>query len=96
MPSVRIGSNKYQFKNHWFDSTRVRTCVVQIPRSSRTGDRRFTHSATWSGVVCVLTYRCDLWADHAHEETIVSEVLIVGNCILEFNIIQTKLLTDLS
>ena len=24
MPSIRLGSDKYQFKSHWFDSTKVR------------------------------------------------------------------------
>ena len=30
MASVRLGSDKYQFESHWFDSTRVRNRKVQI------------------------------------------------------------------
>ena len=30
MPSIRLGSNKYQFLSHWFDSTKVRKCEVWI------------------------------------------------------------------
>ena len=56
MPSARLGSGKYQFQSHWFDSIRVRNCEVQIrtselwiPRSSRMGGRRSTHVATPTG-----------------------------------------------
>ena len=28
IPNAWLGSDKYEFKNHWFDSTRVRTCEV--------------------------------------------------------------------
>ena len=28
MPSAGLGSEKYQFKSHWFDSTRVWKCEV--------------------------------------------------------------------
>ena len=36
MPSVRLGSNRYQFKSHWFISTRVRKlwCLDSNPQSS--------------------------------------------------------------
>ena len=61
MPSGRLGSEKYQFKSHRFDSTRVntwrvgiRTGEVHIAKSSSTGGVRSTHSATPSGV-------CSAW-----------------------------------
>ena len=28
LPGARLGSDKYQFKSYWFDSTRIRKCVV--------------------------------------------------------------------
>ena len=45
-----LGSDKYQFESHRFDSIRVWTCEVLIPRSPKTGDGCFTHSATLSGL----------------------------------------------
>ena len=36
MPNTGLGSDKYQFKSHWFNLTRVRKCKVQI----RTHDLR--------------------------------------------------------
>ena len=33
MPSTWLGSGKYAFLSHWFDSTRVCTHVVRIPQS---------------------------------------------------------------
>ena len=49
-PSARLGSDKYQFYHHWFESTRVQTSKVRIPRSPRTEDRCSTHLATPSGL----------------------------------------------
>ena len=56
MPRSRLGSDKYQFYRHLFDSTRDRTCRVQnrtlearILRSSNTGNGC---SATPSGTLC--------------------------------------------
>ena len=40
----QLGSNKYQFLCHWFDSTRVLTREVWIARSPKTGEGRSTHS----------------------------------------------------
>ena len=36
MPSIWIGSDKYTFLSHWFDSVRVQTREVQILRSPKT------------------------------------------------------------
>ena len=47
-PSAQLGSDKYQFFSHWFDSTRVRTCEVRIARSPTTGDGCSTHSTILS------------------------------------------------
>ena len=44
--------------NHWFDSTRVWTSKVRIPRSSRTRDGHSTHSANLSGLNIRMTYIC--------------------------------------
>ena len=49
MPSARLGSDKYQFKSHWFDSTRFRSSNLRIPQSPKTGGRCSTHSATTTG-----------------------------------------------
>ena len=49
MTSTWLGSNKYQFLNHWFDLTRVQTHAVQIPRSPKTRDGCSPHSAILSG-----------------------------------------------
>ena len=57
MRGTRLGSNKYQFKSHWwFDSSRVRNRIVririhdlQIPRSPRRGGGCSTHSAKPTG-----------------------------------------------
>ena len=46
VPSARLGSDKYNFLSHWFDSTRARTCEVQIPRS-----HNWTHSAIPSDLI---------------------------------------------
>ena len=53
MPSARLGSDKYQFWSHCFDSTRVQTHRVkiltrkiQIPWSPGMGGGCSTHSAT--------------------------------------------------
>ena len=58
MLSARLGSDKYQFYSHWFDSARIRKCEVQIrtrdlwiPQSRRMGGIRTTHSATPTGRV---------------------------------------------
>ena len=47
MPSTRFGSDKYQLKSHWFDSTSIRkrkvwirTRDLRIPQSPTTGGRR--------------------------------------------------------
>ena len=45
MPSVWLGSNKYQFLNRRLDSTRVRTHKDRIPIAPKMGDRCSTHSA---------------------------------------------------
>ena len=45
MQRSRLGSDKNQFLNHWFDSTKVRSCKVQIVRSPKAGDGCSTHSA---------------------------------------------------
>ena len=65
MPNARLGSDKYEFSSHWFDSTRAKTCrvvirtrKVQIPQSSSMGGGCSTHWATPSGVpVSLCTYR---------------------------------------
>ena len=49
MQSTWLGSDKYQFLSHWFDSTKVRMHEVQIADSPKTEDGRSTHSATPSG-----------------------------------------------
>ncbi len=43
------GSDKYQCLSHSFNSTRVQTSEVRIPRSPKTGGGRSTHSAIPSG-----------------------------------------------
>ena len=45
MPSARLGSDKHAFLSHWFDSTRVWTHDVRVPRSPGMEDGRSTHSA---------------------------------------------------
>ena len=45
MQSAWLGSDKYQFESHWFDSTKVQTRKIQIPKSPKTEDGRFTLSA---------------------------------------------------
>ena len=51
MPSARIGSDKYKYLSHGFDSIRVRTRELQISRSAKTGGGwmlyLFSHPA-WS------------------------------------------------
>ena len=32
MSSISLGTGKYTFLSHWFNSTRVRTCEIRIPR----------------------------------------------------------------
>ena len=54
MPSAWLRSKKYQFSSHWFNSTRVRTCAVRIPRSPKTGDARL-RSAKYHYYVIGLT-----------------------------------------
>ena len=51
MPNTRLGSYKHQsILYQWFDSTRVQTCEVRMPRTSKMGDGWFTtHSAILSG-----------------------------------------------
>ena len=48
IPGARLGIHKYQFKSHWFDSTRTRTRKVQT-RSRVFQTSRPTHSAMPSG-----------------------------------------------
>ena len=50
-PSARLGSDKYQFLSHYFNSTSIRAQEVQIPRSPKTTDGRSTHSAIPSGTL---------------------------------------------
>ena len=52
--SARLGSVKYQFLSHWFDSTSVQTHEVRISRPTKTGIRLSTHSAIPSGTLDVL------------------------------------------
>ena len=40
----------YIFLSHWFDLTRVQTCEVRIPRSSKTRVGRSNHSAIHPGL----------------------------------------------
>ena len=49
MLSARLGSDKYKFLSHWFDSTWARTHEVRIPHSPKTRDGRSTHLAILSG-----------------------------------------------
>ena len=49
MPSDWLQSNKCHFKSHWFDSTRVRTHKVVIPRSPKMEINCSTHSVNPSG-----------------------------------------------
>ena len=49
MPSTRLGSDKYKPLSNWFDSTKIRTREVRIPRSSSTGDECSINSVTPSG-----------------------------------------------
>ena len=49
MQSVRLGSNKYQFLSHCFDSSGVPTHDIRIPWSPKTGDWRSTYVAIPSG-----------------------------------------------
>ena len=44
MSIVWLGRDKYQLLSYQFDSTRVWSCEVQIPRSPKMGDGPTTHS----------------------------------------------------
>ena len=71
MPSAWLGTGKYQFKSHWFDSTGVKThgvgirnCKVQIPRSSSMGGGCSTLLVTMPGRGSMGAYPL-CWADVA-------------------------------
>ena len=44
MPIVRLGCDKNTFERHWFDSTRIRTWKVRIPRSPKAGGGQTLYS----------------------------------------------------
>ena len=50
MQSAWLGSGRYQFLSHWFDSTRVQTREVRICRSPKMEGGCSTHSGIASGL----------------------------------------------
>ena len=40
MPGTRLGSDKYKLLSHWFDSTKVQTHDVRIPKPIKSGNRK--------------------------------------------------------
>ena len=59
MPSAWLGSHKYSFLRHWFDSTRVSTHSFEHHLLTTMGDRWSTHLAITSDVLEFGLTMCD-------------------------------------